>query len=40
VDPQVAIDPARLGEFCRRWQVKGLSLFGSVLREDFRLYAA
>ncbi|MEM9244628.1 MAG: nucleotidyltransferase family protein [Cyanobacteria bacterium P01_F01_bin.153] len=23
-------------DFCRRWQVKELSLFGSVLRDDFR----
>lgn len=37
MDPQVSIDPEQLGEFCRRWQVKELSLFGSVLREDFRL---
>jgi uncharacterized protein len=22
--------------FCRRWQIKELSLFGSVLRDDFR----
>jgi predicted nucleotidyltransferase len=35
--PQVFIDPDQLREFCRRWQVKELSLFGSVLREDFRL---
>jgi predicted nucleotidyltransferase len=37
MNPQVAIDPDRLREFCRRWQVKEFSLFGSVLREDFRL---
>ena len=24
-------------QFCRRWQISELSLFGSVLREDFRL---
>lgn len=34
--PQVAIDLDRLGELCRRWKVTELSLFGSVLREDFR----
>jgi uncharacterized protein len=26
----------RLAEFCRRHQIQTLSLFGSVLREDFR----
>ena len=24
-----------LGEFCRRWQVRELALFGSALRDDF-----
>jgi predicted nucleotidyltransferase len=24
-----------IGSFCRRWSVRELSLFGSVLREDF-----
>jgi len=24
-----------IGEFCRRWRITELSLFGSVLREDF-----
>ena len=28
--------PAReLAELCRRWKVRELALFGSVLREDF-----
>jgi predicted nucleotidyltransferase len=26
----------RLDEFCRRWKVTELALFGSVLRDDFR----
>src|SRR5947207_2863123 len=26
----------RLAEFCRRWKIAELSLFGSVLRSDFR----
>ena len=25
-----------LGEICRRWMIRELSLFGSALREDFR----
>jgi len=34
--PQVSLDQARITEFCRRWKVVELSLFGSVLRQDFR----
>jgi predicted nucleotidyltransferase len=33
---QVPIDQDRIAEFCRRWKVTELSLFGSVLRDDFR----
>jgi len=25
----------RIEAFCRKWKIKGLALFGSVLREDF-----
>lgn len=25
-----------IAEFCRRWRIRELALFGSVLREDFR----
>jgi Predicted nucleotidyltransferases len=28
-------DKEKLREFCRRWKVTELSLFGSVVREDF-----
>jgi len=31
----IAIDHDRIGEFCRRRGIRKLSLFGSVLREDF-----
>jgi predicted nucleotidyltransferase len=34
--PKVLLDQARIAEFCHRWKVVELSLFGSVLREDFR----
>lgn len=30
------IDSDKLADFCRKWKVRELSLFGSVLREDFR----
>lgn len=33
---QVPVDHAAVAEFCRRWRVTELSLFGSVLRDDFR----
>ena len=26
----------KIAQFCRRWKIRELSLFGSVLREDFR----
>ena len=29
------MSPASLDAFCRRWRVRELSLFGSVLRDDF-----
>lgn len=32
----VPIRVRELGEFCRRYQVRELALFGSVLRDDFR----
>ena len=32
---RVSYDRERLAAFCRRWKVKELSLFGSVLRDDF-----
>ena len=30
------IDPDRIDDFCRRWRVTELALFGSILRDDFR----
>jgi uncharacterized protein len=35
VAAKIAIDRAALAEFCRRHRVRRLSLFGSVLRDDF-----
>src|SRR5687768_13980590 len=31
----IEFDPSKIAEFCRRHGVRRLSLFGSVLREDF-----
>lgn len=32
----LSYDSQRLEDFCRRWQVRQLSLFGSALRNDFK----
>ena len=34
--PQIHIPLRQIEAFCRRWRIKEFSLFGSVLREDFR----
>ena len=34
--PRVAVDQARIAEFCRQHHIRRLALFGSVLRADFR----
>jgi len=34
--PKINIPKAKIEDFCRRWKVKELALFGSVLRVDFR----
>lgn len=33
---RLGVDPERIAEFCRKWQIKELSLFGSALGDDFR----
>ena len=33
---QIDISPDRIADFCRKWRIQELSLFGSVLRDDFR----
>jgi uncharacterized protein len=39
-DPQLfdrlGMTPAQLIEFCQRWHIIELALFGSILRQDFR----
>ena len=32
----ITIPRGKVEEFCRRWKIVELSLFGSVLRDDFR----
>jgi len=36
MDLPIQAEPAKLEEFCRKWKVSELALFGSVLRDDFR----
>ncbi len=36
MSPRVAIDRAAVADFCRKNGIRKLSLFGSVLRDDFR----
>ena len=33
--PKINFKRERIEAFCRKWKIKGLALFGSVLREDF-----
>lgn len=33
---QIEIPREKVAAFCQKWKVRELSLFGSVLREDFR----
>ncbi len=32
---RIAVDTGWLAEFCKRWRIAELSLFGSALRDDF-----
>lgn len=32
----IDLDDARLRDYCRKWRIRELALFGSVLRDDFR----
>ncbi|VVB88014.1 Nucleotidyltransferase domain protein [uncultured archaeon] len=34
--PRIKIPKERIAEFCKKWNIKDFSLFGSVLRDDFR----
>ena len=34
--PRIDIPKERIADFCRRWKITELALFGSVLRDDFR----
>jgi len=34
--PNIEIPREKIAEFCRKWKIEELSLFGSAMREDFR----
>ena len=36
MSPRIALDRNQIAEFCRRHHIRKLSLYGSVLRDDFR----
>ena len=33
--PRINIPPEKINDFCRRWKIREMSVFGSVLRSDF-----
>lgn len=33
---RLGVSQEAIADFCRRWQIKELSLFGSAIRDDFR----
>jgi predicted nucleotidyltransferase len=33
---RLRLPPAAIAQFCEKWQIVELSLFGSILRDDFR----
>ena len=35
MNAQIQLDREALAAFCRKWQIRELSLFGSALRDDF-----
>jgi predicted nucleotidyltransferase len=36
MSPKIDVDREKIADFCRRWAIVEFSLFGSVLRQDFR----
>ena len=34
--PKIDIQPEKIKDFCKKWKIMEFSLFGSVLRDDFR----
>ncbi len=36
MNARIELDREKIADFCRRWKITELALFGSVLRDDFR----
>ena len=36
INTKIPIDYEKIAEFCQRWNITELALFGSVLRDDFQ----
>ncbi len=36
VGDRIKASPTQIAEFCQRWHITEIALFGSVLRDDFR----
>ena len=36
MNKHIILPKEQIAEFCRRWRIEELSIFGSALREDFR----
>lgn len=36
MSPRIKINQNRINDFCEKWKIAEFSLFGSVLRDDFR----
>ena len=36
MNAHIPVDREKIAEFCRRWKIVELALFGSVLRDDFQ----
>ncbi len=34
--PHIDLPKTKIAEFCKKWKIREFSLFGSVLRKDFR----
>ncbi len=34
--PHLGVSDDRIADFCRRWKITEMSVFGSVVRKDFR----
>ena len=35
-EPKIDLPMDKIADFCKRWKIRELALFGSVLRDDFR----